>query len=118
MIIINFGYNLTHFVMFSYSGCAYILIFGSVESLSSDSLPILRSEMWKATRYVDIFGVTWKFSRMKPGRVTLCNKHKINIKITIIIINSTHSVVSIGMFEIESRLLTGLIMLILNVALA
>lgn len=41
----------------------YILICGSDLSFGSDCLAIFRSEMWKATRYVDIFGVMAKFSR-------------------------------------------------------
>lgn len=53
----------THLVMFSYSGRAYILICGSDLLFGSDSFVSFRSEMWKATRYVDIFGVIMKFSR-------------------------------------------------------
>lgn len=53
----------SYFVMFSYSGLVYILIWGSDLLLGSDSLAIFKSEMWKATRYVDILGVILKFSR-------------------------------------------------------
>jgi len=100
--------------MFSYSGRAYILMCGSDLSEGSDSFAIFRLETWNATRYVDIFGVTMKFSRMKPSRMFLEEMQLESFPVCSC--KPTYSVDAIGMLDSEVVLSVGRIMLILKVA--